>query len=99
MKKSYNKKECKTALGQNENPYGEKQCYYPEHATVTSRTTGRKHEIGFGPQPGGLVPANPFASLAQEGYLHAHPAKLGKDKLKEFDEASKGKKLPYKVKK
>lgn len=87
---------CKTAMGQNENPHGKKQQYNKEHKTITSRTTGRKIEISFGPQPGGLVPSNPFASLAQAGYLHAHPEKLGKAKLAEFDAATKGKKLPYK---
>jgi hypothetical protein len=70
-----------------------------EHDTVRSRTTGRLHEISFGPQPSGFVPANPFASLAQAGYMHSHPEKLGKAKLAEFDAATKGKKLPYKVKK
>lgn len=66
-----------------------------EHDKVRSNTTGRLVEIGLGPNSG-LVPANPFASLAQEGYLHAHPEKLGKAKLAEFDAATKGKKLPYK---
>jgi len=55
-------------------------------------------EISMGPQDSGNVPANPFASLAQEGYLHAHPEKLGATKLAEFDKETKGKKLPYKVK-
>lgn len=64
---------------------------------ITSRTTGKSVEIGFGPQGGGLVPKNPFASLAQEGYLHAHPEKLGAKKLAEFDAATKGKHLPKKV--
>lgn len=36
----------------------------------------------------------PFKSLAQEGYLHAHPEILGKAKLAEFDAATKGKHLP-----
>lgn len=36
----------------------------------------------------------PFKSLAQEGYLHAHPDILGKTKLAEFDAATKGKHLP-----
>lgn len=89
---------CKTAHGQNENPNGEKQKYTKEHQTVVSRTTGRKVEIGFGPLPGGLVPSNPFASLAQERYLHAHPEKLGKAGLKEWDAATKGKSLPKHVK-
>jgi hypothetical protein len=69
-----------------------------EHDTVTSRVTGRKHEIKFGPQPSGLVPKNPFASQAQAGYLHSHPEILGKEKLAEFDSATKGKKLPKRVK-
>ncbi len=66
---------------------------------VTSRTTGKSVEVTFGPQGSGLVPANPFASLAQEGYLHAHPEKLGKTALDEWDSATKGKKLPEHVKK
>lgn len=74
------------------------QKYTKEHDTLTSRTTGKKHEIMFGPQSNGLVPANPFASIAQEGYLHAHPEKLGKAGLKEWDAATKGKKLPEHVK-
>jgi len=69
-----------------------------EHQTIMSRTTGRKHEIKFGPQPGGLVPSNPFASLAQAGYMHSHPEILG-SKIKEWDAATKGKKLPKQVKK
>jgi len=40
----------------------------------------------------------PFKSKAQQGYLHAHPEILGKAGLKEWDAASKGKKLPKKVK-
>lgn len=32
----------------------------------------------------------PFVSSAQQGYLHAHPEILGKEKLHEFDEATKG---------
>lgn len=32
----------------------------------------------------------PFESKAQQGYLHAHPEILGKAKLHEFDEATKG---------
>lgn len=54
-------------------------------------------EVSMGPTAEG-VPANPFASLAQEGYLHAHPEKLGAKKLAEFDRETKGKKLPKKVK-
>ena len=78
-----------------------------EHDQVYSRTLGKMVEIGVGihgtsPKDGdrgGLVPKNPFASLAQEGFLHAHPEKLGPAKLAEFDKATKGKKLPYRVKK
>ena len=32
----------------------------------------------------------PFVSKAQQGYLHAHPEKLGAEKLAEFDAATKG---------
>jgi hypothetical protein len=69
-----------------------------EHDRVQSRLGGKSKEISMGPHGGGLVPANPFASLAQEGYLHAHPEKLGKAGLEEWDEATKGKKLPEHVK-
>lgn len=86
------------------NKFGSKTKQMPlehttEHQNIVSRTTGRKHEIKFGPQPGGLVPANPFASLAQEGYMHAHPEILGKKALAHWDKETKGKKLPEKVKK
>ena len=80
-----------------------------EHDKIVSRLTGRTHEIQFGPLPstceghpgscGGLVPKNPFASAAQRGYLHANPEVLGKPALAEWDKASKGQKVPYKVKK
>jgi hypothetical protein len=40
----------------------------------------------------------PFESLAQEGYMHAHPEILGKKALAEWDAATKGKKLPEHVK-
>ena len=39
----------------------------------------------------------PFKSLAQEGFLHAHPEKLG-GKIHEWDAATKGKHLPEHVK-
>jgi hypothetical protein len=65
---------------------------------VTSRTTGKRVEVTFGPQGGGLVPKNPFASLAQAGYMHSHPEILGKKGLDEWDSATKGKKLPKHVK-
>lgn len=66
---------------------------------IKSRTNGKIVDIGFGPQGDGMVPKNPFASLAQEGYLHAHPEKLGKTALDEWDSATKGMKLPKHVKK
>lgn len=68
---------------------------------ITSRTNGKTVEVGFGPQGGGLVPANPFASLAQEGFLHAHPEKLGAKGLAEWDASTKarGTKMPEHVKK
>jgi hypothetical protein len=72
------------------------QVYMHEHDKVQSRLGGKAREINMGPHGGGLVPANPFASLAQEGFLHAHPEKLGEKKLAEFDAETKGKKLPYK---
>jgi hypothetical protein len=42
----------------------------------------------------------PYASQAQAAYFHAHEAELEKlgVNVKEWDEASKGKKLPEKVK-
>jgi len=71
-----------------------------EHDTITSRITGRKIEIGMGGTPGdGQVPKNPFASLAQAGYMHSHPEILGKKGLAEWDRATKGRKLPKRVKK
>jgi hypothetical protein len=70
-----------------------------EHDKIQSRTTGRMCEISFGPQPGGLVPKNPFASAAQRGFMHANPSVLGSKALKEWDASSKGQKVPYKVKK
>jgi hypothetical protein len=80
-----------------------------EHDKIVSRISGREHEIMFGPTPstmeghtgskGGLVPANPFASLAQAGYMHSHPEVLGKDALAEWDSATKGKSLPKRAKK
>ena len=77
----------------------ETEAGHKEHGLkITSRTNGKTVDVGFGPQGGGLVPANPFASLAQEGFLHSHPEKLGKEKLAEFDAATKGKHLPKKVK-
>jgi hypothetical protein len=66
---------------------------------ISSRTRPGIVEVTFGPQGGGLVPANPFASLAQEGFLHSHPEKLGAKKLAEFDRATKGRSLPKRVKK
>jgi hypothetical protein len=70
-----------------------------EHDTIVSKTTGKTHEISLGPNAGGLVPANPFASLAQAGYMHEHPEKLGKTALDEWDASTKGRSLPKRVKK
>lgn len=70
-----------------------------EHDKIMSRTRGKMMEIGMGPNGGGLVPANPFASLAQAGYMHANPEILGKKGLLEWDESSKGRKIPKHVKK
>jgi len=81
------------------NPPKEGLPYMHEHDKIRSRTTNKLHEISMGEHGGGLVPKNPFASLAQEGYLHSHPGILGKEKLAEFDRATKGKKLPKRVKK
>jgi hypothetical protein len=38
-----------------------------------------------------------FVSLAQEGFLHEHPEKLGAAGLKEWDAATKGHHLPEHV--
>lgn len=70
---------------------------FSEHDTVTDRFTGKKVEVKWG-NHGHQVPSNPFASLAQEGYMHSHPEILGKKGLAEWDSATKGKKLPEKVK-
>lgn len=78
----------------------------PEHTKVYSRTLRRDVEIGVGMHGtcpkggvGGMVPANPFASGAQRGYMHANPGVLGPEKLKEWDKASKGQKVPQHVSK
>jgi hypothetical protein len=69
-----------------------------EHDRVQSRLGGKSKEISMGPHGGGLVPSNPFASIAQEGFMHEHPEKLGKAGLAEWDAATKGKHLPQHVK-
>lgn len=99
-------KDCKAMyLKQNEMPKkkfgaGVKQKpleHTTEHQTVRSRTTGKDHEIKFGPVGGGLVPANPFASLAQARFAHAHPEKFGGQKgLKEWDTETKWSGIPKK---
>jgi hypothetical protein len=66
---------------------------------VRSRTTGRSTEISLGMPGDGRVPKNPFVSQAQAGYMHTHPEILGAKGLKEWDAATKGKKLPRHVKK
>ena len=78
----------------------------PEHTKIVSRTRGVSMEIAVGPHGaspkagdfGGLVSSNPFASLAQAGYMHTHPGILGKAGLSEWDAASKGRKIPKRVK-
>lgn len=70
---------------------------FSEHDTVTDRMTGRKVRVDWGIQQH-KVPKNPFASLAQEGYMHANPEILGKEDLAHWDKETKGKKLPKKVK-
>jgi len=76
----------------------------PEHTKIVSRTRGVKMEIAVGPHgtgpdgPGGLVSKNPFASLAQAGYMHTHPGIPGKKGLAEWDASTKGKHLPKRVK-
>ena len=77
----------------------EPQKHMHEHDRVQSRLGGRSREISMGPHGAGLVPSNPFASLAQAGYMHSHPEILGKKGLAEWDAATKGKHLPKHVKK
>jgi hypothetical protein len=68
-----------------------------EHDKIVSRTTGKSIEISLGPNGGGLVPANPFASLIQSRFAHANPEKFGGTKgLKEWDKATDYKALPKK---
>jgi hypothetical protein len=74
------------------------ECGMHEHDKVKSRLGGKDREISMGPQGGGLVPKNPFASIAQAGYMHSHPEVLGKTALDEWDASTKGKKLPKHVK-
>jgi hypothetical protein len=65
-------------------------------------------EIGTGIHPGtqkdgefgGLVPPNPFASLAESRFAHANPSKFGgKAGLKEWDKSTDYSKIPKRVKK
>jgi len=76
-----------------------------EHEKIYSRTLCRDVEIGIEPLPagpdghGGLVGKNPFVSQDQRAYLNMHPEKLGAKGLAEWNSASKGLKLPKKVKK
>jgi hypothetical protein len=73
--------------------------YTTEHQTVISRTTGLSHEISMGMPGRGMVPKNPFASKAQQGYMYAHPEILGKKALKEWSSKTDFKSLPKHVKK
>jgi hypothetical protein len=73
---------------------------YKEHTKIVSRTTGKKVEVSFGPLGGGLVPANPFASMLQQKFAYANPSKFGGNAgLKEWSDATDQKHLPKKVKK
>jgi len=66
---------------------------------ITSRTTGRVVDVGFGPQGNGLVPKNPFASLLQSRFAHANPEKFGgKQGLEEWDKSTDYKHIPKRVK-
>jgi hypothetical protein len=66
-----------------------------EHDKIVSRTTGKSVEISLGPNGGGLVPKNPFASISQSRFAHANPEKFGGTKgLKEWDKATDYKALP-----
>lgn len=40
----------------------------------------------------------PYKSQAQAGYFHTHVKQLGSKTVKEWDKASKGKKLPKRAK-
>jgi hypothetical protein len=76
----------------------EKIEYMSEHDTRRSRLDNKEYEINM-PPASGKVPKNPFASMAQAGFLHAHPEKVGgAKKLKEWDAATNFSKLPKKVK-
>ena len=91
MCKQCGKKPCQCA------PYPNKKM--SEHDTVTSRTTGRKVEIGMGMNGGRLVPKNPFASKLQARFAHANPEKFGGQRgLKEWDKSTNFKNLPKKAK-
>ena len=65
-----------------------------EHDKVTSRLTGKQHEISMGMHGGGLVPKNPFASKAQQRFMYANPDILGKKGLKEWSSKTDFKSLP-----
>jgi hypothetical protein len=68
-----------------------------EHQKIKSRTNGQEYEIMFGPQPGNLVPANPFASKLQSRFAHANPDKFGGKKgLEHWDKVTNYSSLPEK---
>jgi hypothetical protein len=70
-----------------------------EHDRVQSRLGGKSKEISMGVHGGGLVPKNPFASIQQARFLHAHPEKVGGEKkLEEWDKSTNFKSIPKKVK-
>lgn len=73
------------------------QTYVKEHQMIPSRLGGRSREVSFGPLPNGLVPKNPFASLAQARFAHVHPEKFGGEKgLKEWDKSTDFSNIPKK---
>lgn len=73
---------------------------WKEHEKIKSRVNGKEYEIKLGPTDGGKVPANPFASKAQERFMFANKDKMEKQgvNVDEWAKASKGKKLPERVK-
>jgi hypothetical protein len=84
----------------NSNDGGSQAGRIKEHDTVVSKTTGRTKEIDLGPNDSRQVPANPFASIQQARFLHAHPEKVGgKAKLAEWDKSTDFSRIPRRVKK
>lgn len=91
-------KHCAMAAAARSNRPGDEGKMH-EHDMQPSKLGGKPREISMGPHCGGLVPKNPFASLAQAGYMHENPEVLGKKALAEWDASSKGRKVPQHVRK